>query len=123
MTEYVRRALAGEMTYGTPTVVAVVPRMQTKTLERPKVTNDSARKMDNGRPYNLIIWNDDHNTVQHVTRCLIEVVGLPPANAVKVMAEAHNTGKAVAKTCVFEMAEHYRDQLESKGLTATIEET
>jgi ATP-dependent Clp protease adapter protein ClpS len=37
------------------------------------------------------------------------------------MLEAHNRGKALVTTCPLELAELYRDRLESCGLTATIE--
>ena len=35
--------------------------------------------------------------------------------------EAHNHGRAVVIVCPLELAELYRDRLQSKGLTATIE--
>jgi ATP-dependent Clp protease adaptor protein ClpS len=37
------------------------------------------------------------------------------------MLEAHNHGKAIVTTCPLELAELYRDRLESYGLTASIE--
>ncbi len=37
------------------------------------------------------------------------------------MFEAHNEGKATVIECPRETAEHYREALESCGLTATIE--
>ena len=37
------------------------------------------------------------------------------------MLEAHNEGQATVIECPKETAEHYRESLESCGLTATIE--
>lgn len=97
--------------------------MAIKTLTKPKLGTDTNRKMDNGRPYQVIIWNDDHNTMDHVLRCLVRICNQPPQAAVEIMMTAHTQGKAVAKTCAFELAEAIREQLEFNGLTATIEET
>ena len=66
--------------------------------------------------------NDDHNEMLYVVRSLIKSVpNLGTARATKIMLEAHNRGQAVVTTCPLELAELYRDRLESFGLTATIE--
>ncbi len=73
-------------------------------------------------PYKVVLHNDDHNSMDHVVRSLTRSVpGLGMSKAVKVMLEAHNTGRAVVIICPLEPAELYRDRLESCGLTATIE--
>jgi ATP-dependent Clp protease adaptor protein ClpS len=41
--------------------------------------------------------------------------------ATEIMMEAHTRGRALVTTCPLELAELYRDRLESFGLTATIE--
>ncbi len=73
-------------------------------------------------PYKVILHNDDHNSMDHVVRSLMRSVpGIGISAAVKIMLEAHNTGRAVVIVCPLEPAELYRDRLESCGLTATIE--
>ena len=73
-------------------------------------------------PYKVILHNDDHNSMDHVVRSLVRSVpGLGISKAVKIMLEAHNTGRAIVTVCPLELAELYRDRLESCGLTATIE--
>ncbi len=73
-------------------------------------------------PYKVLLHNDDVNTMDHVVRSLLRCVpGLSRAAAVRIMLEAHFTGVAVVTTCPLELAELYRDRLESCGLTATIE--
>jgi len=72
--------------------------------------------------YRVILHNDDHNTMDHVVVSLLRVVAsLSPEDAVRIMFEAHEHGQASVITCPKETAEHYRDGLESCGLTATIE--
>ncbi|MCC6174561.1 MAG: ATP-dependent Clp protease adaptor ClpS [Chloroflexi bacterium] len=74
-------------------------------------------------PYKVILHNDDVNSMDHVVRSLVRSVpGLGLGKAVRIMLEAHNSGRAVVIVCPLEPAELYRDRLESCGLTATIEQ-
>jgi len=73
-------------------------------------------------PYRVILHNDDHNSMDHVVASLLKCV--PPLtmeDAAAIMLTAHNHGQATVIECPKETAEHYRDSLESCGLTATIE--
>ena len=73
-------------------------------------------------PWSVILHNDDHNEMFYVVRSLIKCVpNLGTTRATKIMLEAHNRGKALVTTCPLELAELYRDRLQSCGLTATIE--
>jgi ATP-dependent Clp protease adaptor protein ClpS len=73
-------------------------------------------------PWNVLLHNDDHNDMLHVVLSLLKSVPkLSRARAVEIMLEAHTRGKALVITCPLELAELYRDRLQSFGLTATIE--
>lgn len=73
-------------------------------------------------PYRVILHNDDHNTMDHVVESLVQCVpSLTVEAAAAIMFEAHNEGQATVIECPQETAEHYREALESRGLTATIE--
>ena len=73
-------------------------------------------------PHQVVLHNDDHNTMDHVVRSLLRSVpGMSTERALVLMMEAHNTGRAVVLVCPLELAELVRDRLESCGLTATIE--
>lgn len=75
------------------------------------------------RPYVVILHNDDHNEMGYVVQSLRRSVPeLSVERAVEIMLEAHKAGHAVVITCPLELAELYRDRLESCGLTATIEQ-
>src|SRR5215831_20688765 len=74
------------------------------------------------RPWSVILHNDDHNEMFYVVRSLVKCVpNLGATRATQIMLEAHNNGKARVTTCPLELAELYRDRLQSFGLTATIE--
>ena len=70
--------------------------------------------------WNVLLWNDDHNSMDHVVRALVATIGLSLERAVAVMYDAHEHGKTVAWSGAKEPAELYRDGLEAFGLTATI---
>ena len=73
-------------------------------------------------PWRVVLHNDDHNTMEHVVESLVRCVpSLTVEAAAAIMLEAHTEGRATVVECPKEAAEHYRDALESRGLTATIE--
>ena len=73
-------------------------------------------------PYRVVLHNDDHNTMDHVVESLVQCVpSLTVEAAAAIMFEAHNEGQATVIECPREAAEHYREALEARGLTATIE--
>ena len=73
-------------------------------------------------PYAVVLYNDDHNEMMYVVRSLLMCVPeVGPDQAVAIMFEAHENGRALVIVCPLERAELYRDRLESRGLTATIE--
>jgi ATP-dependent Clp protease adaptor protein ClpS len=73
-------------------------------------------------PYAVILHNDDVNDMYYVVRSLIMCVPeLSAEDAGEVMLQAHLNGKACVIACPLERAELYRDRLQSRGLTATVE--
>lgn len=72
--------------------------------------------------YRVILYNDDHNSMDHVVNTLLRTVtSLSASEAVQIMLEAHTYGQAEVIICMKELAEHYRERLERHGLTSTIE--
>ena len=73
-------------------------------------------------PYHVILHDDDVNDMLHVVQSLLRSVpSLTPSQAETIMLEAHLRGLAIVITCPLELAELYRERLESCRLTATIE--
>jgi ATP-dependent Clp protease adaptor protein ClpS len=73
-------------------------------------------------PYAVILHNDDVNEMLYVVQSLLICVPeLDAQQATEVMLQAHLHGQARVIACPLERAELYRDRLESRGLTATIE--
>ncbi len=94
----------------------------TTTETRPDVGATPERRSRVLQPWSVVLHNDDHNDMIYVVRCLVKCVPkLGAARATKIMLEAHNHGQAVVIVCPLELAELYRDRLQTFGLTATIE--
>ena len=73
-------------------------------------------------PYVVFLNNDDVNSMDYVVHSLLMCVPeLDEGEAVSIMFEAHESGRAQVIVCPLERAELYRDRLKSRRLTATIE--
>lgn len=87
---------------------------------RPSIDRDTVLR--HLPPYSVMLHNDDHNDMAYVVHAIMVCVPeVELEQAVFIMMEAHENGRAHVITCPLERAELYRDRLESKGLTATIE--
>lgn len=82
----------------------------------------TVRKNQHHPKYNVILHNDDVNDMLYVMETLCTVLGIDEQTAYGFMMEAHNTGKSIVKTSELEHAEFYKQGLQDKSLTATIEE-
>ncbi len=101
-----------DATADTTTLPVVTPETETTTRTLQEILP----------PYSVILHNDDDHAMDYVVAALVKSVpSLEAADAVQIMLEAHNEGRAVVITCPLEPAELYRDRLRSFGLGVTIE--
>ena len=95
----------------------------TKTPPRARRSRGSGTGL--GRPWRVIVRNDDHNTFQGVAFALSSV--LPGVSYDRGMALAnriHSSGQALVWSGHKEQAELYWEQLQARGLTmAPLERT
>lgn len=69
----------------------------------------------------VVLFNDDVNTFEHVIRCLVSVFGHGERLAAKIAVEAHVRGRAIAEVEPREPAEKHAAELRRRGLGATVE--
>jgi ATP-dependent Clp protease adaptor protein ClpS len=91
----------------------------TAVTDRPIVETASDERLED--MCQVVLHNDDWNTADHVVRCLVHVFGHSRQLARRIMLEAHATGRAVAEVEGETQAKLHRDQLQSHGLSATVE--
>jgi ATP-dependent Clp protease adaptor protein ClpS len=73
---------------------------------------------DLGRPWNVIVLNDNHNTFQGVAFALSSTIpGVDYDKGMTFADKIHSSGRAVVWTGHRETAEHYWGQLRDHGLT------
>ncbi len=74
--------------------------------------------------YKVIVLDDDFNTFQHVTNCLLRYIpGMTPSLAQSLTEQVHYEGAAIVWVGPQEQAELYHMQLDQEGLTmAPLEE-
>ena len=64
-------------------------------------------------PYNVILLNDDHHSMEFVVEVLCKVLGCSLERAAQFMLEAHNSGRAIIWTGTREVAELKVEQIET----------
>ncbi len=74
-----------------------------EVLPEPETTEDTRTRLL--PPYNVILQNDDHHSMEFVVEVLCSVIGCNVERAVILMLEAHTTGRAVIWTGSKEVAE------------------
>src|SRR3954451_2367966 len=62
-------------------------------------------------PYNVILENDDHHSMEFVVEVLQKSLGFSVERAVEHMMQAHSTGRSVVYTGPKEVAELKMDQI------------
>lgn len=73
-------------------------------------------------PYRLILHNDDYNTFDWVTSCLITICGHEYEQAVQCSHIIHNNGKCDVKFGPHDKLSIMKENLKSAGLIVTMEE-
>jgi ATP-dependent Clp protease adaptor protein ClpS len=88
----------------------------TKTPPRERVTRGGGTGL--GRPWHVIVRNDDHNTFQGVAFALSSVLpGVSYDKGIQLANRIHSTGLAIVWSGHREQAEHYWGELKGLGLT------
>jgi ATP-dependent Clp protease adaptor protein ClpS len=100
------------------TALGTVPRMgpATQTPPRERISRGTGTGL--GRPWRVIVRNDDHNTFQGVAFALSSVLpGVSYDHGMELANRIHNTGQAMVWSGPKETAELYWTQLVDHGLT------
>ena len=88
------------------------------TLTPPRERLDRGGGTGLGRPWLVIVLNDDHNTFEGVAAALSAVVpGVSYEAGMKLANRIHNAGQAVVRSGLRVQAELYWEQLRERGLT------
>lgn len=69
----------------------------------------------------VVLFNDDHNSMEYVVLCLMHVFGYNLPIAAKVMFEAHSRGKSIAEVESEASARRHQGQLAAHGLMSEVE--
>ena len=88
------------------------------TVSPPRERLDRGERTGLGRPWHVIVLNDDHNTFQGVALALSSVVpGVSYEQGLKLADRIHNSGQAIVWSGHREAAELYWEELKDRGLT------
>jgi ATP-dependent Clp protease adaptor protein ClpS len=88
------------------------------TITPPRERLDRGEGTGLGRPWNVIVLNDNHNTFQGVAFALSSVVpGVTYDAGLRLADRIHASGQAIVWSGLKERAELYWEQLADHGLT------
>ena len=93
------------------------PRRETTPVVRP----DDGLGNGLGWDSQVILFNDDVNTFEHVIACLMSIFGHNVQLAADIALEAHTKGRAIAEVEPREQAEQHAAALKRQGLGASVE--
>ena len=83
--------------------------------------NDTHTDIVTGKPHNVILFNDEHHSMDEVTNQIIKAINCSQSRAIGIMTEAHSSGRAVVFTGGLERCELVADILEEIRLGTKIE--
>jgi ATP-dependent Clp protease adaptor protein ClpS len=88
------------------------------TLLPPRERRATGSRSGLGRPWHVIVLNDDHNTFQGVAAALAAVIpGVTYEQGLHLANTIHTTGRATVWSGHREQAELYWEALADRGLT------
>jgi ATP-dependent Clp protease adaptor protein ClpS len=94
------------------------------TLSPPRERLDSGNESGLGRPWLVIVLNDNHNTFEGVAFALAQTIpGVDYDRGMALATKIDRTGQAVVWSGHRELAELYHEQLTGYGLTMAPLET
>ena len=93
------------------------PRRETTPVVRP----DDGLGNGLGWDSQVVLFNDDVNTFEHVIACLMSIFGHNVQLAADIALEAHTKGRAIAEVEPREQAEQHAAALRRQGLGASVE--
>lgn len=86
---------------------------------QPEINTDA--QINLGNPYNVILFNDDHHSIDEVISQVIKATGYDPIKATNITMKAHSEGSAIVWTGHKERAEHIASILEEIKLQTKVE--
>ncbi len=99
--------------------------MGTGVIELPSVayetTSERDAPPDQGLPWQVILHNDDHHTVQEVVQQVQKATGCSAHRAFEITMEVHTRGQSVCFTGGLSECERVAGILREIGLTVTLD--
>lgn len=93
-----------------------------KTKDFTELLDELGIEKSSNSDYALILYNDDVNSMEWVIDALYNICKLNEEDSVKIMIEAHTTGKAVAKTGTLKEMSAMKVALNARHINAEVEE-
>lgn len=100
---------------------SVIEEVETDVETLKKMMSELGISLSNEDTYKLILWNDDVNDMLYVITALSDICELTKEECVKIMLDAHENGKSIAKIGTFDDMNSMKDALNLRKINASVE--
>lgn len=91
-----------------------------QTIHQPEIEVLEQTVTEETEMWNLVVFNDDFNTFEHVIQTLIEVCKHEPEQAEQCTLLIHHKGKCTVKTGSFDEMAPLRNAICHRGISAEV---
>ncbi|MBD3262171.1 MAG: ATP-dependent Clp protease adaptor ClpS [Candidatus Altiarchaeales archaeon] len=118
---YTRRKHLKKCRWATPSMKMNSISQEMTSMNSEQTTTEVTTDINLGDPYNVVLFNDESHSMDEVANQIVKAIGGSIDNAVKIMMEAHEKGRAIVITTHKERAEHVASILEEIQLGVKVE--
>ncbi len=91
-----------------------------QTIYQPEIEVLEEVLTEEAEMWNLVVFNDDFNTFEHVTQTLIDVCSHEPEQAEQCTLLIHHKGKCTVKAGPFDEMAPLRNAICNRGISAEV---
>jgi ATP-dependent Clp protease adapter protein ClpS len=85
-----------------------------------EIIEETIQSLDSVYKHQVILFNDDLNSFEHVEDCLMTICKKTKKESKKIAMEAHRSGRAVCYQGSYEECETVGENLAEQGLTVSV---
>lgn len=103
------------------TIIIIFVKIISDKMKQSQTDNLLDKKATNCERRNLVLYNDDFNTFEHVIKCLVEICGHTAEQAEQCALIVHFKGRYEVRTGSYQKLLPMKERMTAHNLTVKIE--